>query len=320
MNKSVFSSAHLPQELSDRQRHALWCGAFQENFSPVEFELSEAPFEARIDFVQLGDVGFAHMFGSFSRAAYGCSRSKSPGDRFTLVTNRCAVPMQLTHAGRETSLPFGASVLLSDDLPGEFTTSSTTSASFMMRVSRRTVLEAVPHADDLCGVPLSPDCEAQRMMGAYSRLLAEENGFEDPLLRGHISKTLIDLLMLALGTCPDTAAVAREGGLRAARLDAILREIRGGHLDPNFCVAGVARKLRLSERYVQDLLQGTGSGFSERVIDLRLQSARQLIDRTGDTHRKISDIAYSSGFNDLSYFHRCFRRRFGMTPAGARLH
>jgi AraC-like DNA-binding protein len=320
MDKIVFSSAHLSQELTDRQRHALWCGAFQENFSPVEFELSEAPFEARIDFVQLGDVGFAHMFGSFSRAAYGCDQSRPTSDRFTLVTNRSATPMRLTHAGRETFLPLGTSVLLSDDLPGEFSTSGETSASFMMRVSRRTVLEAVPHADDLLGVPLSPDCEAQRMIAAYSQLLAQENGFSDLLLRGHISKTLIDLLILALGTCPDTAAVARQGGLRAARLDAILREIRAGHLDPNFSVVNVARKLRLSARYVQDLLQGTGSGFSERVIDLRLQSARQLINRTGDTHRKISDIAYSSGFNDLSYFHRCFRRRFGMTPAGARLH
>ena len=41
---------------------------------------------------------------------------------------------------------------------------------------------------------------------------------------------------------------------------------------------------------------------------------------TGSTliHRKVSDVAFACGFNDLSYFHRCFRRRFGMTPAGAR--
>ena len=320
MEKIVFSSAHLPQELSDRQRSHLWCDAFREKFSPVEFELSEAPFEARFDFVQLGDVSFAHMFGSFSRAAYGCDRTRPASDRFTLVTNRVAVPLRLTHAGRETVLPLGASVLLSDDLPGEFSTSSETSASFMMRVPRRTVLDAVPHAEGLLGIVLNPDCEAQRMIASYSQLLAQESGFSDPLLRGHIARTLLDLLILALGACPDAVAVARQGGLRAARLDAILREIRAGHLDPHFSVAIVARKLRLSERYVQDLLQGTGSGFSERVIDLRLQSARQLINATGDTHRKISDIAYSSGFNDLSYFHRCFRRRFGMTPAGARLH
>jgi AraC-like DNA-binding protein len=34
--------------------------------------------------------------------------------------------------------------------------------------------------------------------------------------------------------------------------------------------------------------------------------------------RRISDIAFECGFNDLSYFNRCFRRRFGLTPTAAR--
>lgn len=34
--------------------------------------------------------------------------------------------------------------------------------------------------------------------------------------------------------------------------------------------------------------------------------------------RRISDIAFACGFNDLSYFNRCFRRRFGLTPTAAR--
>ena len=33
---------------------------------------------------------------------------------------------------------------------------------------------------------------------------------------------------------------------------------------------------------------------------------------------RISDIAFACGFNDLSYFNRCFRRRFGLTPTAAR--
>jgi AraC-like DNA-binding protein len=33
---------------------------------------------------------------------------------------------------------------------------------------------------------------------------------------------------------------------------------------------------------------------------------------------KVSEIAYSVGFADLSYFNRTFRLRFGMTPSDAR--
>jgi AraC-like DNA-binding protein len=69
---------------------------------------------------------------------------------------------------------------------------------------------------------------------------------------------------------------------------------------------------------VQDILHESGKGFAERVMELRLQRAGELLSRAHMTKRKVSDIAYSCGFNDLSYFHRAFRRRFGMTPTGAR--
>jgi transcriptional regulator GlxA family with amidase domain len=29
---------------------------------------------------------------------------------------------------------------------------------------------------------------------------------------------------------------------------------------------------------------------------------------------KVSDIALACGFNEVSYFNRCFRRRFGASP------
>jgi AraC-like DNA-binding protein len=29
---------------------------------------------------------------------------------------------------------------------------------------------------------------------------------------------------------------------------------------------------------------------------------------------KVSEIAYACGFNEVSYFNRCFRRRFGASP------
>jgi AraC-like DNA-binding protein len=38
-----------------------------------------------------------------------------------------------------------------------------------------------------------------------------------------------------------------------------------------------------------------------------------LADRQHDK-RKVSEIAYACGFNEVSYFNRCFRRRFGATP------
>jgi AraC-like DNA-binding protein len=35
-------------------------------------------------------------------------------------------------------------------------------------------------------------------------------------------------------------------------------------------------------------------------------------------HRSISEIALSSGFGDVSYFNRAFRRRYGASPSEVR--
>lgn len=47
----------------------------------------------------------------------------------------------------------------------------------------------------------------------------------------------------------------------------------------------------------------------------RLLLARRLLLHTQGAGRNVSDIAYTAGFNDLSYFHHAFRRKFGAAPA-----
>jgi AraC-like DNA-binding protein len=54
------------------------------------------------------------------------------------------------------------------------------------------------------------------------------------------------------------------------------------------------------------------------VLEQRLLLARRFLLQESSRDRKVSDIAYTAGFNDLSYFHRAFRRRFGMTPSDMR--
>ena len=65
-------------------------------------------------------------------------------------------------------------------------------------------------------------------------------------------------------------------------------------------------------------LYEAGASFTTRLTELRLRKAADLLTRAGGGGGRISDIAFDCGFNDLSYFNRCFRRRFGLTPSAAR--
>ena len=66
------------------------------------------------------------------------------------------------------------------------------------------------------------------------------------------------------------------------------------------------------------MFEQVGTTFTEFVLEQRLLMARKLLQDPRSRPRKISDIAHSSGFADLSYFNRAFRKRFGATPSDLR--
>lgn len=97
----------------------------------------------------------------------------------------------------------------------------------------------------------------------------------------------------------------------------MLDRIAARGCDPGFTVETVASELGVSSRTIQLLLEETGSTFSEHVTEHRLRRAWKLLADRGSAVA-IAEVAYGTGFNDLSCFYRAFRRRFGETPAAVR--
>lgn len=321
MDKLIFTSEQLPPGLTDRERFKAWCDLYNEKIGARgDLEPSEARFDAHLAFVRVDDVVLGRADVTVERTDHGGRHRATAADeeRMGLVTNTSGHPIHVVQRGHEEVLAPGGSVLLSRADQGRFTMGRARSSWAVIDMPRLVVTRAAPGAEDLVGKPLVTGGEALRMVSGYVGLIFREGGFADPHLDAHVAQTLLDLVGLAAGAEGEARELARDRGLRAARTDAIVQALASGYADPSFSVAIVARKLQLSQRYVQDLLQATGVGFAERVMELRLQHSLALLARAHISRRKVSDIALSSGFNDLSYFHRCFRRRFGMTPAGAR--
>ena len=57
----------------------------------------------------------------------------------------------------------------------------------------------------------------------------------------------------------------------------------------------------------------TGFTPNALILEIRLKTAYSTIMSAQDKLR-ISDVAYSVGFNDAKYFSTCFRKKYGMTP------
>jgi AraC-like DNA-binding protein len=108
------------------------------------------------------------------------------------------------------------------------------------------------------------------------------------------------------------------GAIAAARLNEALNHIAAHVLDPALNLTKVAENMRISPRYLQYLLEKSGTSFTAHVTELRLKRVFMLLTAQCEGKDSISDIALRAGFSDISHFNRLFRSHFGDTPKGVR--
>jgi AraC-like DNA-binding protein len=71
-------------------------------------------------------------------------------------------------------------------------------------------------------------------------------------------------------------------------------------------------------RYLHKLFEDEEMTYSRFVLNRRLSLAYRKLRHPRFATRTISSIANDTGFGDLSYFNRTFRRRYDITPSDAR--
>jgi AraC-like DNA-binding protein len=83
-----------------------------------------------------------------------------------------------------------------------------------------------------------------------------------------------------------------------------------------FATAQLSQKLRLSESQVYRKIKAmTNLSTAVFIRSIRLQKGKELIQQTD---KSISEIAYSVGFKDPTYFSRSFKEEFGYSPSELR--
>ncbi len=310
-----FSTDALPPELDEQTRFR----AFRELHAAVSgpddiARAEDRPFRFQVAGVRYGELSLVRFVSTVTRMTRnGAQAAAAERDEMILGLNLGASPVQFGQRRREAHVRRGNTVLGSARDAADIRLAPDTPYQ-LLYMPKDKLLARVAHAEDLVARPFS-DAPALRHLRRYCTfLLAAAEAEQDPELAAHVTNTLLDLAALCLGAEGETAEIARMRGLRAARLQTVLSEMRTGFAEPSFSAAHAAARLGLSERYVQDLLQETGRTFSDRVLELRLQRARAILQDPAHDSLRIGDLAYACGFNEVSYFNRCFRRRFGASP------
>ena len=313
--KKMLSTDMLPRGLGERQRFLRFAELFEHFSNTGELDpASDVPFRAAMNSVHIGTTLLGRCDGTFTTVRREYRHVlETNDDRYCLVRNTGSRTAQVIHRGREFTMRPGAMVLLKLDEPFFSSDGANHKRFTNVHLPVLALRAMVPRVEAMVGRELAPGGALSLAMD-YSNLVLDHPSAADKAglaIAGH----LLDLAALGLGAQGDHELAAQRGGLRAVRLKAVLLILERRFSEPDFSAQKLAAAAGLSERYVNELLYEAVASFTTRLNESRLRKAAELLTLTP---RRISDIAFECGFNDLSYFNRSFRRCFGLTPTAAR--
>jgi AraC-like DNA-binding protein len=298
-------------------QYELWREGVCRSFCQLDTEPSASDrIDCRIDFSFLSGLTLATPAGSSAR--FMRSRELLPDgcdDLVLIFASRG--PVQVTR--KESTVELATSQACLVEMSAAAGVALNGKGLFTAtRMPRRLFLEVAPTAEGRLYQPLGENPASARMVQRYFGLcndLAEELDAEG---RQAAAEHLVELIGLLLKTgCKSTGPI--EGQRHAAaRLELLKSEVLRNLTCEDLSIAMISQASGVSARQAQRLFARTGATFTEFVLEQRLSLAHRLLSNPEHRYRKVSDLAYDTGFRDLSYFHRAFRRRFGMTPADLR--
>ncbi len=305
-----FNSEDLPPKDRLDIAHEYYSRLANVNIVPC----GDESFFADARFCFLHNVSVAQIERSHCRVYRTKAQAASGSDDLTLFINTDGDYQIHQQGGRPARFSAGHAYLSPADCPGH------------SDLSRRGVDVVFPRAE-LEPLLAHPNRVLRRQIEAspalvlltdYAAALTRQLDPVPPAVARLAAEHLRDLAVAALGGTRDALERAREGGIRAARVQAIKKDVMNNLAQPGLSATAMAVRHGISPRYLRSLFAQEGLSFTDFVLQQRLARSYELVTDPALAHWTISRLALDCGFEDMSWFNRSFKRRFGMSPRDAR--
>jgi AraC-like DNA-binding protein len=310
-----FSTDDLPEQ----DRTAIWREHFGPSLFKVEIEAPPPNIPLKVDLAARSLPGLQLLSGMYAPGRMIRTRrliAEDGNDDFILRINTLGT-VTVSGAGREVDHGYGA--VLTNAAEASVLYRPSFGGSTVIRIPRSILSTLVIDIDDLVMRPIPGRTNTLKLLTDYADALLTDQTFElPPELRHVVVNQITDLVALTLGATRDATHIAEARGVPAAHLYAAKAYVMENSNRQSLSVADVAKHLGLSNRHVQRLFEGNGTTFSTFLLDYRLACAHRMLCNSQYGGWSIGRIADCAGFNDLSYFGRCFRKLYGSTPRDIR--
>ena len=310
----VFDSASL----AERDRLGFANEEYGRKALKVALEVSrETPFRLRMSAQSYGGVRVAVIQSTPYRVARTRPLIEDGDDRLGLVFPLVG-RFGGEQGGRSVAVGRGEATVMTSDRTGWFGTESG-GAFLTIRASPMLLESAARDLSLRAGRAVRRSRLGFDLVQAYLSTLNRPGAEVPPQIAEVAGRHLAEIAALAITAPEASPAEALSGeGLRAGRVAAARAHMAAHFADPAYGVGACASYLGLSIRYLQAILEASGTRFGEELKRLRLEHARGLLADPSSADLRVTDIAFECGFSDISHFTRQFRARFGESPTSAR--
>jgi YesN/AraC family two-component response regulator len=112
---------------------------------------------------------------------------------------------------------------------------------------------------------------------------------------------------------PIVAQIITESTVDAEFLQKATQIVEEYLSDATFDVTKFCKEIAMSRQTLHRKLKAiTGQATTEFIRSIRLKKAGQLLKKQGS---RVDEVAWQTGFNDLAYFRKCFKKQFNSTPS-----
>jgi AraC family transcriptional regulator, positive regulator of tynA and feaB len=186
-----------------------------------------------------------------------------------------------------------------------------------LSLSRALIDRHFARAQYLCAVPLS---SAQSAVGRVAADLLESLAANCAQMTGETLDAVVESLVRLVGVAYGAPIGRRVSTCQSSLLMRIREHVLTHLADEGLSPQRIAAEHKISPRYLSKLFEAEGTTVSNWIWMQRLEASRRTLSLPEFADRKINEVAYRCGFNDMSHFSFSFRKRFGCTPREFRAH
>lgn len=281
------------------------------NFIPVSTEQAGSVRGAARG-IDVGGMKFAHVSNNLELVHRTLEDIRRDQQEHLFLIVQIEGQCGIEQLGRQHQLDVGDCILVDSTKPSTFHFGGHFSNHLSMHLPRQTM-----YADTRISFNVAHKLECFDPMAIMLRaLIAKVMSSQNPDGNSQQLRELVFSATRQAFVAQDVAGLTTTNDTTSKRLELVNLLIDRHLTDSHLGAKWLAMRIGVSVRTLQEDFQGLGVTCTTVIRDRRLRLARERIEQIKDQGpgKTIAEVAYSTGFNDISYFNRSFKELFDCSP------